>query len=421
MMKKEIKKFEEVYTYKNFKLGTLIFIISSILITIFANINIDNYTKWFIIPVIILLIGYIFMLNRIEIDKNKKAYLYLIPIFLILISYFIIKIDSSNMVLNVIAIILLLVLFFLTLLNKKYELCRRFFVHIFKIVPGKILTNLKYLRIIKTTENKEKNKDTLNIFIGCLIGIPIAIVLLTLLTGADKYFSSFIGSILDIIKQILNLGNLIPNIFTLIISFVLLFSIFVNVLNNRKIENKTSKVRNVNTSISSTVLIIINFVFILFLISEVSKLTINFLHLPVEYTYAEYAREGFFQLLFVTLINISIIIYFVYYTNIVSNNKLIKRLLISLVIFSILLIFNSYYRMFLYIGAYGFTILRLQVVLFLLMELILFILILKKVLVGIKHNEAFIFMVVILSTYILNVYLCSQPYIELLNVLIKKV
>ena len=77
--------------------------------------------------------------------------------------------------------------------------------------------------------------------------------------------------------------------------------------------------------------------------------------------------------------------------------------------------------MFLYIGAYGFTILRLQVVLFLLMELILFILILKKVLVGIKHNEAFIFMVVILSTYILNVYLCSQPYIELLNVLIKKV
>ena len=420
-MKKEVKKFEEVYTYKNFKLATLIFIISSILITIFANTNIDNYTKWFIIPVMVLLIGYIFMLNRIEIDKNKKAYLYLIPIFLILASYFIIKIDSSNMVLNVIAIILLLVLFFLTLLNKKYELCRRFFVHIFKIVPGKILTNLKYLRIIKTEENKEKNKDTLNIFIGCLIGIPIAIVLLILLTGADKYFSSFIGSILDIIKQILNLGNLIPNIFTLIISFVLLFSIFVNVLNNRKIENKTSKVNNVNTSISSTVLIIINFVFILFLISEVSKLTVNFLHLPVEYTYAEYAREGFFQLLFVTLINISIIIYFVYYTNIVSNNKLIKRLLISLVIFSILLIFNSYYRMFLYIGAYGFTILRLQVVLFLLMELILFILILKKVLVGIKHNEAFIFMVVILSTYILNVYLCSQPYIELLNVLIKKV
>ena len=325
-MKKEVKKFEEVYTYKNFKLATLIFIISSILITIFANTNIDNYTKWFIIPVMVLLIGYIFMLNRIEIDKNKKAYLYLIPIFLILASYFIIKIDSSNMVLNVIAIILLLVLFFLTLLNKKYELCRRFFVHIFKIVPGKILTNLKYLRIIKTEENKEKNKDTLNIFIGCLIGIPIAIVLLILLTGADKYFSSFIGSILDIIKQILNLGNLIPNIFTLIISFVLLFSIFVNVLNNRKIENKTSKVNNVNTSISSTVLIIINFVFILFLISEVSKLTVNFLHLPVEYTYAEYAREGFFQLLFVTLINISIIIYFVYYTNIVSNNKLIKRL-----------------------------------------------------------------------------------------------
>ena len=71
--------------------------------------------------------------------------------------------------------------------------------------------------------------------------------------------------------------------------------------------------------------------------------------------------------------------------------------------------------MFLYIGAYGFTVLRLQVVLFLLMELILFMVMVKKILNGIKHNDAFIFMVVIVSTYVLNVYLCSKTFIELIN------
>ena len=57
----------------------------------------------------------------------------------------------------------------------------------------------------------------------------------------------------------------------------------------------------------------INLVFVLFIVSEISKLTNNFLSLPVEYTFSSYAREGFFQLLFVTLINFSIIISFCQY------------------------------------------------------------------------------------------------------------
>ena len=242
-----------------------------------------------------------------------------------------------------------------------------------------------------------------------------SILLLILLSSADTYFNVFIDNIFGFIKNIINIENLVPNLLILIGSFIILFSIFVNVLKNRNIENKESKLKVVNNSIASTILIIINCVFVLFLISEVSKLTVNFLHLPVEYTYSKYAREGFFQLLFVTVINISIILYFLYYTAVIKANKLVKNLLLVLVTFSILLIFNSYYRMFLYICAYGFTVLRLQVVLFLLMELLLFIILVKKIISGIKHNEAFIFMIVIVSTYILNVYLCSEKFIELIN------
>jgi len=414
-MKKEIKKYEEIFTKKNFKLSVIIFSIAAILITIVSNIHIDPYIKKFIIPVLVLIFSYIFVLEEIKVVKNRKAYLYLIPILLALLSYLFIKIDESNMVLNIIFIPIVLSIFLLTLVNEKYDLSRKFMLNFFRIFPGRLFSNLRYVDLLKKEKNVPKNKNGFNIFIGCLIGIPIAIVILILLSSADTYFSTFIDSIITFIKNVLNLNNLVPNLFILLGSFIVLFSVFVNILKNRNQNKKEQKLRVANNSISSTILIIINFVFVLFLVSEISKLTVNFLHLPVEYTYAEYAREGFFQLLFVTIINISIILYFVYYTTVIKENKLVKNLLLILVTFSILLIFNSYYRMFLYIGAYGFTVLRLQVVLFLLMELILFMVMVKKILNGIKHNDAFIFMVVIVSTYVLNVYLCSKTFIELIN------
>ena len=414
-MKKETKKYEEIFTKNNFKLISIVFIISSLLITIFSNINMDMYIKKFIIPTFIMIGSYIFIAERIKVVKNRKAYFYLIPIILILISYLYIKIDVSNMVLNVIATILILPIFFLSLVNEKYNVCRRFLVHLFKLFPYKLFSNLDYISsITDVKKNKDKNKNGIYIFIGCIIGIPIGIVMLCLLVGADKYFSSFIDKILGNLIDVIKINNLLPNIIILIIAFIILFSTFVNILKNRKIVDKESKIISANKYIVSTILIIINSVFVLFLISEISKLTVNFLHLPIEYTYAQYAREGFFQLLFITLINISIILYLTYYTNILSN-RLVKNLVICLITFSVLLVFNSYYRMFLYIGAYGFTVLRLQVILFLAMELLLFFLILDKIAGKIKYNEAFIIMIIIMITYVLNVYMCSDTFINLIS------
>ena len=162
----------------------------------------------------------------------------------------------------------------------------------------------------------------------------------------------------------------------------------------------------------TSMLATINLVFILFLISEISKLCGNFLKIPNGYIYSSYAREGFFQLLFVTIINFSIILFLLYKTDLINNNKIIKGLTLSLIIFSILLIFNSYYRMFLYIEKFGFTNLRLQVILFLLMELLSLLVILKKILFKLK-NDFVIFFIIIITTYIVNLYICNNWFIRL--------
>lgn len=414
-----MKKMMDIFNSKNLKFITITLTIYAIVVTFLTNFKIDNYIKYFILPLLMMIFIYIFILEKIKVAKNTKAYLYLMPILLILLSYLFVKIDTSNIVLNVIAAPLLILILFITLVNEHYDLSRFFALHVFKLFPYKLFSNLEYFELLKGKEVTKKKSNGLSIFIGCVIGIPIALILILLLTGADKYFGSFIELILDTFKNLFNYKNIVNNLLTLSILFIVSFAIIINILRSRNIKNPEARLHKANISISSTILFIINFVFVLFLVSEISKLTVNFLHLPVEYTYAKYAREGFFQLLYVTLINIGIIIYFVYYTTSIKENKLIKTLILILVAFSILLIFNSYYRMLLYIGAYGFTILRLQVILFLFMELLIFLIILKKITRGIKHNDAFIFMIVILSTYIVNLYLCTQPFIDFINHLIK--
>ena len=174
------------------------------------------------------------------------------------------------------------------------------------------------------------------------------------------------------------------------------------------------RLKKIDNTIIITVLSVINFVFVLFLISEISKLCGNFLQLPKGYIYSSYAREGFFQLLFVTLINFSIISFLMYKTNGIKENKIVRNLIFLLISFSIILIFNSYYRMYLYIDKFGFTVLRLQVMLFLTMEVVLFGVIIKKILSEIK-NEGVILLSIMSFFYVLNLYLCNDWFIRLIN------
>lgn len=386
------------------KENVLIPILASIIIVFFHSLNINWYLKNIIIPFSILIISNIAIYEK---DKfiNKKAYFMLIPITLILISDPIIKIDASNKFLNVIVLFILVSIFLFLLVNKNYKISVNNISLMFKLFPDKIFSNLKYL---KPSVTKEKNKKIVNVILGLAIGAGISFVILSLLTSADDYFDAF----LDKFSISFNLD--ISNIILFIIWFIIMFSISLNVYKNKDIKMKEFGLKKIDNTIIITVLSVINFVFVLFLISEISKLCGNFLQLPKGYIYSSYAREGFFQLLFVTLINFSIISFLMYKTNGIKENKIVRNLIFLLISFSIILIFNSYYRMYLYIDKFGFTILRLQVMLFLTMEVVLFGVIIKKILSEIK-NEGVILLSIMSFFYVLNLYLCNDWFIRLIN------
>lgn len=386
------------------KNNIIIPLICALVIVIINNLKIDFYIKSITVPFSLILISNLFLIKN---NVNKKAYYLVIPIGLILVSNLFIKIDEANKILNVFVLIFLLSEFFYLLVNKKYSISFYKKISILEIFPKRVFSNLKY---IKQSIKKENNQKIANIVTGILLGIVIARILLFLLTNADMYFKIFT-------EKITNLFNFnISNIILFLVSFILIFSISINVLKLNEAKVKETKNKNIDDIIIIIVLAIMNFVFLLFIISEISKLTNNFLHIPKLYTYAEYAREGFFQLLFVTIINY-IVSFFIIYNTKSTNNKIVKNLLLGLIIFSIVLIFNSYYRMYLYIDKFGFTVLRMQVILFLLMEIILFCLIIKKILSKL-NKDALYFLIVTTVFYIINLYICNDIVIKLINKII---
>ena len=83
--------------------------------------------------------------------------------------------------------------------------------------------------------------------------------------------------------------------------------------------------------------------------------------------FAEYARQGFFQLLFLTIINFAVIIIFLQVYSHHARVGVVRFMLVLLTIFTGVLIASSFYRMNMYMGVFGFTPLRLSVITFLVM------------------------------------------------------
>lgn len=381
-------------------------IVSALLIVIISNLKIDWYFKTIMFPFLTILISSTLLVIKND-DINKKAFYLLIPIILIIFSNLILillkgTLDENNEILNIIVLPVLISIYLFSLINKNYKIALVNIPLMFKIFPRYLFRNLKFLKI-KTS--REKTNKILNAVFGIIVGIVFSIVILFLLMSADDYFNKFVS------KAFISVNFDFSKIMQFVIFFIIIFSIGVNLIRNRYIVMKENKTRKIDHTIIISMLSVINLVFVLFLISEVSKLCGNFLQIPKGYIYSSYAREGFFQLLFVTIINFSIILYLLYKTNVIKENKIIRNLVLILIAFSVLLIFNSYYRMFLYIGKFGFTNLRLQVILFLFMELILFGIIIKKIINKI-NNDGLIFLVIMTSFYVINLYICNDFFIR---------
>lgn len=196
------------------------------------------------------------------------------------------------------------------------------------------------------------------ILLGTIIAIPFLAVIIVLFYSADIVFANIVRDLFDFD---LDIGN----IFLILLTFLfVLFSSYCGMrfLNKKKISETSPDLRRLEPILANTFLSLTGIVYLLFSGIQIFYLFLGNLTLPDGYTYAEYAREGFFQLLFVSMLNIGIVLFFL---GLFRENKLLKVLLTIISLCTYVMIASSALRMCMYIQAYKLTFLRVFVLWFL--------------------------------------------------------
>ena len=312
-----------------------------------------------------------------------------IPIFLLSAAFAI----YSNPVLLILNFILIPPLLFLQtmLLVYRYEwssirFITRFlgevFRQIFENTPKVFLEVISLAKIVDRIA-PERYKIFRNVFIGLIISTPLLIIVIALLAAADRVFQNLIANIL---KPLESIGSIpfAQRLGAVGIITMLLFGYLAVVLKVR-VEKASESVRkdigSWDAIIVATVLVMVNAVYILFCVIQFTYLfggEANIRSIP-DYTYAEYARHGFFELIIVTVINLSILLIGLHFTkNDGKLDRVVRVLHCLLVLCTVILLYSAHLRLKLYEEAYGYTYARIFAHTFIGFLFILFMLILYK-------------------------------------------
>lgn len=189
---------------------------------------------------------------------------------------------------------------------------------------------------------------------GLLFCIPFLFIIVLLLSTADIVFASFIEDILD---RIWIPENLFGIIFTLLFAFFASYCITVR-LTKKGISEKTEDKRTGEPVLAITVTSLLSVIYVIFSSIQIIYLFFGSLELPHDYTYAEYARQGFFQLLFVCLINLTLVLVCL---GRFKESRILKAILTLISLCTYIMTASSAMRMMIYIKYYHLTFLRIFV------------------------------------------------------------
>ncbi|MEK3921521.1 DUF4153 domain-containing protein [Paenibacillus sp. FSL K6-2393] len=257
---------------------------------------------------------------------------------------------------------------------------------------------------------KSQKTVVFKVLIGLVASLPILIVVVALLSSADGVFDQYLAGFPEWLNQLAFTPG-IPRIIWTVIAGVLLFGYawgFVQPMQYEAEKRENAHWKNgastvdkrdhtyifspvdpategqvtnkitpepertpvhrepfrLDPIIVGTMLIVINCVYVLFVLVQFSYLFgAGEGHLPVDLSYADYARSGFAELILVTGINFFILIVALQYTR--SSGKagsiVHQVLLLILVSCSAIMLYSAFMRLNLYEQAYGYTYIRFLV------------------------------------------------------------
>ncbi len=213
------------------------------------------------------------------------------------------------------------------------------------------------LALFKPAKNA-KTKVLRYVVLGLLVTIPFTAVIGALLLSSDEAFRNFIG--IDSFKE--ELGEFFVRFIFAVPVAMLLFSVMISSVRDKEAIKKM-KGRNhkgfANHIVFVTAFVPVILLYIAFFISQFAYFTSAFKSiLPEDFTYAQYARQGFFELCTVVAVNVLMVLLTMLLCKKKENGHYcagVKLVVCVLCLFSVALVAISVAKMVMYTSAYGLT------------------------------------------------------------------
>jgi len=210
-----------------------------------------------------------------------------------------------------------------------------------------------------SSREEKRNEAMKKTGLALLISVPILFVFATLFANADAVFAEMLHNFFDISlseKTVLSIVRILAIAGLLSV----LFYIFID--EKYDLREHVIKIVRLDSFIVSIILGLVNALFALFVFVQINYLfgTRNFV-LDTGITFAEYARSGFFQLVWVIVLAALMLIIFYRSSVHHGSNALLKTLKILLIVQVGIIAISALKRMNLYQSEYGYTVLRLYV------------------------------------------------------------
>lgn len=299
---------------------------------------------------------FFFSMKKLEITLKKGSVFYMGIMMLLAISTFCTD-DGRIIALNKTGIFLLMTSL---LLNQFYHTEKwgfgKYFLSFLTLLfyciwelPRPISDGREYFK----THLRKDGKRVYYVLLGLVITVPIFVVVLALLSSADAVFRQVIEKPLS--------GICFENIFGVVFRVGFwYFAVYMILacLCRGSMKEDVKDHRNGEPLLAITVTGMLSLLYLVFSGIQIVYLFLGNMELPGGYTYAEYAREGFFQLLAVSVLNLIIVLFCMAYFR---ESKILKWILTVMSFCTFIMIASSAMRMIIYIRYYYLTFLRILV------------------------------------------------------------
>lgn len=227
---------------------------------------------------------------------------------------------------------------------------------------------------------KSTEKKTGAVLLGMVLAVPVLVIILPLLSSADAGFERLAGNLVLYIQRhllcvILRMVLAVPvSLYLYGLAFGSISGRNTDRIEADRLRETGRKIRRIPDTTVCTVLALVCAVYVLFIGIQGNYLFAAFLgKLPEEFTYAEYARRGFFELCQIGVWNLIFLgCAGMFSRSEVRGHRGLGFLTVLLSVLNLLLIATAVSKMGMYIRVYGLTVMRILPMVFMIWMALVF-------------------------------------------------